>query len=272
MKRNVFFAAIICLLGSGCSSSTDQATDDGASNQVASEDGNGQSEKGSAATGIDESPSENLGGGDSSGQSESNLTPVAIRTGTVALSPENTKIQFVGKHTNQRPDRTGVFQRFQGTIEVDTSSKAVKSISVEIEAASLITGIDRLTKHLRSADFFEVDEFPIAKFQSTDISATDAEGQYQVTGKLDLHGVERDVTFPASVTFSEAGLTLESEFVLDRSDFGMDWGPDMVKNAISLTIVVGEKTQLPQTQGFGGGGGRGGGRGRAGSGRQPEQQ
>lgn len=243
MQRNVLLAAFICVTVAGCSSSTDRATDDASANLLATEDSNGQSKQGAAAIGNNESHSGSRDGGDSASQAESNPTPVAIRTGTVALSPENTKIQFVGKHTDLRPDRTGVFERFQGEIKVDPSTKTIESITVEIEAASLVTGIDRLTNHLKSADFFEVDEFPMAKFQSTDISATDVEGQYQVTGTLDLHGVEKDVTFPASVNFSEAGLTLQIEFILDRTEFDMIWGPDQVKNEVSMTIVVGQKTQ-----------------------------
>lgn len=257
MQRNVLLAAFICLAVAGCSNSSDRETGEASSDLPATEDSNGQSKLGAAAIGNDESRSGSRDGDGSPSQAESNPTPVAIRTGTVALSPENTKIQFVGKHRDLRPDRTGVFEKFQGEIKVDPSTKAIDSIAVEIEAASLVTGIVRLTNHLKSADFFEVDEFPMAKFQSTDISAADAEGQYQVTGTLDLHGVEKNVTFSASATFTEAGLIFQSEFILDRSDFDMNWGPDQVKNEISMTIVVGEKTQRPQAQGPRGGGGRG---------------
>ena len=105
MKCNALLAASICLLVAGCSNSTDRVTDDGSANLLAAEDGNGQSEQGSVAAGNDAPDSGSLDGGDSSSQAESSLTPVAIQTGTVALSPLNTKIQFVGKHTNQRPDR-----------------------------------------------------------------------------------------------------------------------------------------------------------------------
>ena len=169
---------------------------------------------------------------------------VPIESGVAQLSPENTKIQFVGKHTNERPDRTGGFERFTGQVEVDPASNALTSIHVEIEADSLSTQFERLTNHLKSADFFEVREFPTATFHSTSIEATDAgSGQHRISGELTLHGVTQEISFPAVVNFTGAGLTLTSQFVIDRMQFGVDFGPDQVKTDVSMTIVVGERTE-----------------------------
>ena len=249
MPRTVLLIALIYLFTAGCSSSTDRTAGDGTSNVVTSEQSRGPRQQRDTTTGNAGPQSTSLDGGSPSSLIESNPTPVAIRNGSVALSPENTTIQFVGKHTDQRPDRVGVFEKFQGTIEVDPITHTIKLIAIEIDAASLVTNKDKLTNHLKSADFFEVDEFPIATFQSTDVSATDAEAHYQVSGTLVLHGVEKDVSFPASVNLREAGLTLQSEFVLHRSEFDMNYGPDQIKDDVSMTVVIGAKTQRPQTPG-----------------------
>lgn len=195
--------------------------------------------------------------------------PVAIESGGVKLSPENSKIEFVGTHVGDNPDpRTGGFAKFSGKIEVDPDAKTVKAIKVEIETASLWTSIDRLTNHLKSPDFFDVREHPKAEFQSTSITAGERNGSINVTGDLTLLETTKEITFPANFIVSGAGMILRSHFTIDRTEFGMEFGPDRVQKEISLTVAVGEKTQIRQGQGSGGGKGKGKG-GRGGRGRGP---
>jgi len=169
-------------------------------------------------------------------------SPVAVAAGTAMLNPENTKIQFVGTHVGPKPDpRTGGFAKFSGTVQVDVAAKTLKSVSLDIETASLWTEIPMLTTHLKSADFLEVRQFPAVKFVSTKIAA--GAGNAQITGNLTLHGVTKEISFPAAIQIGEQGLTLTSEFSIDRSDFGMTFAPDKVVNKVALTVVVGERTQ-----------------------------
>jgi polyisoprenoid-binding protein YceI len=171
-------------------------------------------------------------------------TPVPATGGTATLSPENTKIQFVGTHSPpKQPDpRTGGFARFKGKAEVDPAAKTLKSVSVEIDTGSLFTEIgDRLTNHLKSPDFFDVREHPKATFESTKITAGQ-KGQSIITGNLSLHGQTKEISFPASVEVTDKGLTLKSEFSIDRTQFGMTYGKGQVEPKVSMTVVVGEKT------------------------------
>jgi carboxymethylenebutenolidase len=185
--------------------------------------------------------------------------PVTVSAGAAALTPDNTNIKFVGKHTDQRPDRLGGFERFSGKIEIDPSSKALKSISVDIDTTSIWTPIGRLTNHLKSADFFSVEQFPIAEFRSTKITASGGTSELQVTGGLTLLGVSKVINFPIDVQMTGGGLVLTSRFVIDRSSFGMSWGAEQVQNEVAIAVVVGKKTQsrtgspLPQGRGLKGG-------------------
>src|SRR3954463_16307757 len=145
---------------------------------------------------------------------------VPVQAGGAALTPQNTKIQFVCAHVGPRPDpRKGGFAKFNGKVQLDSTGKSLKSISVEIDTSSLFTEIDMLTNHLKSPDFFEVRRFPTAKFESTKIEP--GTGTAQVTGKLTMHGVTKEVSFPAVIEIDGAGVKLKSEFVIDRTDFGM---------------------------------------------------
>jgi polyisoprenoid-binding protein YceI len=169
-------------------------------------------------------------------------TPVPVAGGAATLSPDNTKIQFVGTHSGAKPDpRTGGFAKFKGKAEIDPTTKALKAVNVEIDTASLFTEIEKLTDHLKSPDFFEVREYPAAKFESTKVVAG-ATGKATITGKLSLHGVTKEISFPAMVEVGEKGLTLKSEFSIDRRQFGMTFGEGKVEPKVSMTVIVGEKT------------------------------
>jgi len=118
--------------------------------------------------------------------------------------------------------------------------KALKSVSLEIDTASLFTQFDMLTTHLKSPDFFEVRRFPTAKFESTKIES--GSGGNVITGKLTLHGVTKEVIFPAKVEVTDAGLKLVSEFTINRLEFGINYDPKKVEDKVALTVVVGEKS------------------------------
>jgi polyisoprenoid-binding protein YceI len=166
----------------------------------------------------------------------SDAAPAA--SGPVSLTAENTKIEFIGKHTDDKPDRVGTFKQLSGTIERGADGKSLKSISVEIQTDSLETEFPMLTSHLKSPDFLEVRQYPTINFESTTIAAGEG-GAHQVSGKLTLHGIEKEITFPATVTFGDEGFSLASEFVIDRTEYGINYSPEGVKNEVTVTVTVG---------------------------------
>ncbi len=82
---------------------------------------------------------------------------------------------------------------------------------------------DKLTGHLKSADFFEVEKYPKATFVSTKIApdAAKGAGNYTVTGDFDLHGQKKTITFPAKITVGDAEVAVDAEFSINRKDFGI---------------------------------------------------
>jgi polyisoprenoid-binding protein YceI len=164
---------------------------------------------------------------------DSSETPAAGNE--VALTPDNTKIQFVGIHVGDKPDpRTGTFGQFNGTATVGDSG--LQSITIEIDTTSISTEMDKLTNHLKSADFFDVNQFRTATFKSTSIEA--AEDTVTITGDLTLLGNTQSISFPATVSTTD-GLTLKAEFTIDRTQFGMEYGTDNVEKEVSMTVTVG---------------------------------
>jgi polyisoprenoid-binding protein YceI len=163
---------------------------------------------------------------------------VPAPAGTAMLSPQNTKIEFVCAHVGAKPDpRKGGFSKFSGKAVVD--GQTLKSVTLDIDTTSLFTQFDKLTNHLKSPDFFEVRRFPTARFESTKIESGSTG---QITGKLTLHGVTKEITIPANIEVTDAGLTLKSEFSINRLDFGINYDPSKVENKVSLSVVIGEKS------------------------------
>lgn len=156
----------------------------------------------------------------------------------IALTPANTLIQFVGLHADPddpRP-RVGRFDKFSGALT--TVDDDVTSIRVEIDTASLTTEIEKLTNHLKSADFFNVNEHPKATFTSTKIEPA-GDGQVNITGDLTLLGNTQEITFPATLSM-EGDFSLQAEFQIDRTQFGMDYGTENVLKEVDMTITVDE--------------------------------
>lgn len=159
--------------------------------------------------------------------------------GGLALTPANTKIQFVGTHSGDKPDpRTGTFEKFSGEAKVDEASGSLASIAVDIDVASIATFDQKLTDHLKSPDFFNANEHPTAKFESTKIEAG-ADGQTTITGKLTLLGVTKEISFPATASVQDGKLSLQAEFTIDRSEFGMTYGEGKVDYPVQMTVTVG---------------------------------
>jgi polyisoprenoid-binding protein YceI len=177
-------------------------------------------------------------------QAQQSFSPVPIEDGVAKISNENTAIQFVGIHvvTNEGDDtkpRLGGFQSFNGSIGVKDG--AVASMNLEIDVTSLWTQFDKLTRHLKNADFFEVGEFGTASFESTSVEV-DQLGKTNVIGNLTLHGTTKEVRFPIDATINDDGISLRSEFKLNRALFGMDKMTSGVEKVVSLTFVVGHET------------------------------
>lgn len=177
------------------------------------------------------------------------LKPVTIESGTVTLGPTNARIDFVGEHEGSKPDpRKGGFRKFSGTAHVGDGG--LESVALVIETKSLWTEIENLTRHLKSPDFFDVRQHPKATFRSTSVQLNPSpggkQGQYVVSGKFTLLGVSQDVKIPVTVTTGPDGLTLVSDFKLDRTRFGMKYGKGKVKNNVQIKLVVGQETPKPK--------------------------
>ena len=113
-------------------------------------------------------------------------------------------------------------------------------LEVEIDTASLFSDDPKLTAHLKSPDFFDVKNNPKAKFASTK-SREDRQGLHTITGDLTLNGKTKSISFPVEVSSAGGAMKIESEFKIDKRDFGMTYGGGKIDDEVAIKVVVDAK-------------------------------
>lgn len=165
----------------------------------------------------------------------------AAASGTkIAFGSDNGSIDFTGSKVTG--EENGSFKKFTGAIDL-IEEKAEKSrVNVTIDLSSVDAKIGKLTEHLKSPDFFDVAKFPQATFASTEIKAGGEQGaSHTVTGTLDLHGVKKTVSFPATITVAPDVVTVASKFAINRKDFGIVYAgkaDDLIRDEVVLKLAV----------------------------------
>ncbi len=146
----------------------------------------------------------------------------------------------------------GLFTKVSGAIFFDPAELAATTIELEVDAASVYTGVDRRDSHLRSEDFFDVDKSPAILFKST---AVEVMGMnfLKVTGNLTIRGITRpvlfDVTYLGPSYFADDDKTyttygVNATATIQREDFGMIWNLDiegggfMVGKRVDITFCA----------------------------------
>lgn len=156
-----------------------------------------------------------------------------------SITPENSKVEFVGSKVTG--SHNGGFQKFSGDIDY-TGDVATSRVRLTIDTDSITTDTPDLTKHLKTADFFDVAKYPQATFESTSITAGGDKGaSHTVTGNLTLHGVTKSVTFPATIAVAPDAVTVDSTFSLNRKDFGINYAglaDDLIRDDVVLTLKI----------------------------------
>ena len=159
----------------------------------------------------------------------------------IPFGPETSKVEFTGSKVTGSHD--GGFKQFKGVIDLVNEKPAESTVAVDIDATSVFTEADGLTEHLKTADFFDVAKFPAATFLSTKIEPDTAKGAdaYTVTGDMEIHGVKKSVTFPATIKVSADSVDVASEFTINRKDFGITYAgkaDDLIRDGVVLKLNI----------------------------------
>jgi polyisoprenoid-binding protein YceI len=157
--------------------------------------------------------------------------------GTWSIDDAHSSVGFVVRHLVAAKAR-GRFGEFSGTITIAERPED-SSVEVEIAAASVDTGHPDRDAHLRTPDFFDVEQFPTLTFRSTAVRAAGDE-RYAVDGDLTIHGVTRPVTLDLVYggvvrdPFGNDKAIFSAETEVNREDFGLTWNQALETGGVLL--------------------------------------
>jgi polyisoprenoid-binding protein YceI len=166
---------------------------------------------------------------------------------TWAIDPTHSHVEFSVRHLMIATVK-GRFADVKGTVILDEQNPAQSEIDVTIDAASIDTRVAQRDEHLRSADFFDVAQFPSLTFKSRRI-ARDGD-ELSVVGDLTIRGVSREVTLAVTEHGRQTDpwggerAGFEATGKIKRSDFGLTWnqaletGGVMVGDDVKISIDV----------------------------------
>jgi polyisoprenoid-binding protein YceI len=179
--------------------------------------------------------------------STATATPATLTTWN--LDPAHSAAGFKVKHM-MISNVKGTFTGLSGVLKMDEADPTRSSVEASIDVATVNTHDAQRDGHLKSADFFDAENFPALTFKSTKVESTGG-GDYAVTGDLTLHGVTKSVTFavqdvsaPAKDPWGNLRIGLEATAKINRKDFGLGWnsaletGGVLVGEDVTITLDV----------------------------------
>ena len=162
--------------------------------------------------------------------------------GSYAVDPSHASFEFVARHLMARTRG-----RFSGVSGVATIAERPEdsTLEIEIDASSIDTKDETRDAHMRSNDFFGVEDHPTISFRSTGIRPGDSESEWKVDGELTIKGTTRPVTVDleflggaidpwGNQRIGFSGVVPE----VNREDWGLTWNAPLETGGFLLSKTV----------------------------------
>jgi polyisoprenoid-binding protein YceI len=179
--------------------------------------------------------------------------------GEYDIDPAHSIIGFLIRHL-EIAWVEGRFKDFKGAIHFDEKDVTKSSVEFTAKVESIDTGVEPRNKHLRTADFFDVEKYPEMTFKSTRVERKGKDG-YVLHGDLTLKGVTKQVALPFTVTgaikdpWGNTRFGVSAQTKIDRRDYGITWGKVLenggldVGNEVTIELQLEAVKPAPKTAG-----------------------
>jgi polyisoprenoid-binding protein YceI len=142
---------------------------------------------------------------------------------------------------------SGTFSDVTGNLKIDRDNLANSSVDAKISLLSVNTSLAKRDEHIKKEEYLDVGHFADMQFVSTKVIASKNANEGVITGKLTLHGVTKELTFPFKVLgfandpWGGYRTGIEAKTNLKASDFGFTWaakagGP--VGDDLEVTLLI----------------------------------
>ncbi|GIX34930.1 MAG: polyisoprenoid-binding protein [Lysobacteraceae bacterium] len=174
---------------------------------------------------------------------------------TYVIDPNHTQVRFTFSHFGLS-NITGLFTGITGSISYDPARPEASRVEATIPVAQVHTGVEKLDQHLRSADFFDVERFPEARFTSTAVKPM-GEGRLRVTGELAVRDLRREVVLDVHLNAAKEhpmskrpAIGFDARTRLRRTELGVGKYAPAVSDELPIEITV--EASVPAQAGSGG--------------------
>jgi polyisoprenoid-binding protein YceI len=167
-----------------------------------------------------------------------------MKTNTWNLDTTHSAINFSVSHMVFAKVR-GRFGTWSGKVDLNPLDLTQSTVEVEIDGASIDTGVADRDNHLRSVDFLDVEHFPKLRFKSTKVEKAGGD-RYRIHGTLSIRDVTRDVVLDAEYggegkdPWGNQRVAFTATTSLERSDFGLKWNQALEAGG----VLVGERINI----------------------------
>jgi polyisoprenoid-binding protein YceI len=153
------------------------------------------------------------------------------------------QVNFVGSKVTG--SHQGGFKAFTGHFTIKDGAPVGNDHKAVIDMASTFADDEKLTGHLKSPDFFDIEKFPQATFDVTGFKK-DSETTYTVSGNFTLHGQTKNISFPATVNQSGDAVRIDAKFDINRKDFGIVYAgkaDDLIRDEVVIELKLEAKPE-----------------------------
>jgi polyisoprenoid-binding protein YceI len=167
-----------------------------------------------------------------------------MRTDRWEIDSSHSSVHFSVRHLVIARVR-GTFTRWSGTVQAPGDDFAKAIVNVTIDASSIDTGVAQRDTHLKSADFFDVEQFPELRFVARRVQPR-AGAELDVIGDLTIKGITREVVLrvephgQAKDPWGNVRAAFTAKTSIDRKDFGLTWNQVLETGG----VMVGDRVEI----------------------------
>lgn len=161
-----------------------------------------------------------------------------LPTGTWTIDPSHTEAGFTARHLMVTKVR-GRFTDLEGTVQV-ADDVAASTANVSVQMGSVTTGNDDRDTHLRSGDFFDVEQYPVMTFASTSFDGDTLAGDLTIKDITKPVSFDVDFTGVATDPWGNTKAGFEAETEINRTDWGLTWNAAIEGGG----VLVSEKIKI----------------------------
>jgi polyisoprenoid-binding protein YceI len=167
-----------------------------------------------------------------------------MRTDRWEIDSSHSSVHFSVRHLVIARVR-GTFTRWSGTVQAPGDDFAKAIVNVTIDASSIDTGVAQRDTHLKSVDFFDVEQFPELRFVARRVQPR-AGAELDVVGDLTIKGITREVVLrvephgQAKDPWGNVRAAFTAKTSIDRKDFGLTWNQVLETGG----VMVGDRVEI----------------------------